>query len=120
MTQCIICERELIPVFEGREDNEQYRDAGEIKVTFDYGSAYDWMGHMEPVRDGFPHSVKIGDHEVEIQDIIGRKPSEAALNSKNRAKQLASCNRIAGQICDSCFEAKAHLFRGYQDRERIV
>ena len=120
MTQCIIYEKELLPVREGHEANEQYLGAGEIKMVFDYGSRYDWMGYTEPVHEGPVRTVKVGDFEVEIQDVVDRKPTEDTLKSEDRAKQLSGCNRISAQLCDDCFAAKAHLFRGYQDRERIV
>jgi hypothetical protein len=116
---CVICEKELEPVSYDSIGQPYY--GGELKVSFNYGSRYDYMGYQLPVT-GPPYT----DHDmgepmgvITSGTFVGTEPREETLNSESRAERLASCHRIIGVICDDCFEKKAHLFRGYQKPDDV-
>jgi hypothetical protein len=81
------------------DDNELVIDGGFVYIEFHYGSCHDqckgWTA-KPPVADSFP-----------------------------RMERLLHCDRIEGYICDSCFEKKQHLCKGFnvkttQRRTKVV
>lgn len=91
--RCIFCEKEL-PANQGsKESNFQPENGGEVRVSFHYGSKYDYIGYQSPVLEPYSHK-----------------------NHSDRSVRLAGCSHIMGVICDSCFRAKSHLFQGWNEK----
>ena len=119
--KCFICEKGLPSVSVDASDPGkpgQSYGGGEVRMTFDYGSRYDWMGSMEPVRGGPSRPMTILGRAVEYQDIVDRKPRDGALHHESKAVRLSSCKYIIGDICDDCFESRSHLLKGYEKNEK--
>lgn len=120
--KCLICERGLDPVSETSQ--EQPWEGGEVQVHFCYGSCkYDYIAFRDQVREpGYDqHILKIMKGEpsdwkpTQSKDgTTGSKPKNEMINHEDRDIRLASCLKIRSVICDDCFKAKSHLFRGYE------
>jgi len=123
--KCLVCEKELKDVSEdsgstGAKPPQPY-GGGEIRVSFDYGSRYDWMGSRKSESDGSlgkqtidlgqeyggPFEVDIATHSIPYPGIIDNP-------NYNRATKLSCCSSIYAVICDDCFERKASLFVGLE------
>lgn len=121
--KCIICEKELEPVSE--TSHMQPYGGGEVKVSFHYGSRFDWLGSQRGIEDPNapvqpdPIAKIFGKKSDKMVRVISEEhpgttePVDGALNHEKRAIQLTSCSHIYGVMCDDCFEAKAHLFQGF-------
>jgi hypothetical protein len=114
---CIFCEKSLDRVGpESGRECFQPQHGGEVKIIFDYGSRYDWMGSRESTSSSEARMVEVdlGLGPIMVPESDGSKPRQESLDSSKRAERLSSCNHIVGVICDDCFEAKSHLFYGFE------
>ena len=100
--KCICCEKELEPVSDSSV--MQPYNGGEVRVSFHYGSRFDWLGSRTPIRD-------------DELNIVAHEPRQGVLERENRAERLSGCSHILAVLCDDCFEAKSHLFSGYEKTE---
>lgn len=88
--KCLKCEKPLsmLPDMPANPDG-----AGEIVVSFGYGSRHDqcsgWGG-MPPPSSGAPRHHRLTNTSV--------------------------CNEVRAYVCDDCFEQYAHLFEGWSVR----
>lgn len=114
---CFVCEKELEKT--SYDSIAQSYGGGEIRMSFCFGSRFDWLGVRSPIRGGPIHEIDMGEDfgVVSFQNPIGSEPIPEVLKNKNRATRLSACNRIIGSICDDCFEKKAHLLQGYESVE---
>lgn len=120
--KCFLCEKVLESV---NPDTESFGcpgqswGGGEARLSFAFGSRYDYIGFREPIRGGPVTKIKLDENgpEFDYQDIIGHKPRIETLTDEPRAIRLASCSHIIADICDECYEAKCHLFKGYEKGE---
>lgn len=119
---CLICEKLLEPVSD--TSIEQPHDGGEISAHFSFGSCkYDCIAFRQQVKEPGYDQHMIKRMKGEPSDwkptksehgVIGCKPRDEMINHEDRDKRLAACYSIKSIICDDCFEAKSHLFRGYE------
>lgn len=100
---CFICEKLLLKVSE--DAICQSWGGGQVTVSMNFGSRYDWLGARNPIGDG---KGWLG--------VEGSEPSPTVLQHPNRCARLSACNRIIATICDECFEEKAKFFKGYEKK----
>lgn len=85
--KCLICETELVRTIP-EEYGNSFDGGGEIRVEFGYGSQFDFVRNSNAL------------------DLHDR-------GDWSRIMKLMTAEMIVGAICDECFTAKSHLFRGY-------
>ena len=119
---CIVCETELEPV--QYDSIAQPYGGSEIRIHHCFGSRYDFIGFRNPIHEpGFhAHALAIlnGEEPPPFEQktscgIIGSEPKEIPKEAL-RVHKLAACSHILGVLCDDCFEKKAHLFKGYEEK----
>lgn len=110
MKRCFVCEKELKPIQENKESIGQSWGGGQVRLSFSFGSKYDWLGYRLPIHGKLLN--KVG--KIPVHEYLGSKPNPKTLSDSDRAVALSSCTNIIGDICDDCFKKKAHLLKGYE------